>query len=178
MSESFSTTCASALPPPVSPLLYSATRCEHDLHLWVLLCCRVPLWYPNCPNCPPPLFHAATDRPFRQNEVQREPRSPVSVRCSIFLTPGIRPPLLSSLPAPDADALLFLLTFLPPSHDDKTLPPSPPSATMPTVFASVFLRERASSDAHDNFPSKQLFILGTSSRSHPKMVCSPEIYVS
>ncbi|KIW46527.1 uncharacterized protein PV06_02195 [Exophiala oligosperma] len=30
---------------------------------------------------------------------------------------------------------------------------------MPTVFASVFLRERASSDAHDNFPSKQLFIL-------------------
>ncbi len=46
---------------------------------------------------------------------------------------------------------------------------------MPNLFAKVFLREDGSKDPHGNFPAKQLFILGTSSRSHPNLVCCSEL---
>jgi hypothetical protein len=45
---------------------------------------------------------------------------------------------------------------------------------MPNLFAKLFLREGGTRDAHDSFPAKQLFILGTSSRSHPDLVCCSE----
>ena len=97
----------------------------------------------------------------------------------VGLSPGICPwPYLLGLASCAWDVLwhhhlsfLFLCFFNPPSTplavtiDIPLLSPSlSPRAIMPPLLTKLFLRDRGSNTTQDHFPTRQLFVLGTSSR--------------
>lgn len=168
MSESFLPSCASAIPRAVLPWLYLATGFEKGPHLKG---CNVPR--PVRSQLPKQSTASSTRAGMQRSariEQEKRPASHPSIDAGLS-TPGSVCSLLLRSLRRWLDDFSSCSPPFPPSTDDT---PSSLPATMPNLLLRPFLRRSGPHHVQPKFPSKQLFVLGTSSRRHPKVECCRE----